>query len=85
MHSVIELKEGFTKKSKEGDQDNTLIFVRKFDILYQDLSSSIGEPLEYNIYKQAGYHNPQGKIEISSATTNKNSVDQKKVGISHIN
>lgn len=82
MHSVIELKEGFIKKVKEGEQDNKLIFVNKFDILYQDLSTLIGEPLEFNTFKQAGYQNPKGKIEISLASTNKSSVDQKKVEFS---
>ena len=58
---MIELKEGFVQKNKDNDK---LLFIRKYESLIADETTMIGEPIDFNDYKQQNFQNPKGSNKI---------------------
>ena len=64
LYSVIEVKAGFTKKTNIDIE----MFVRKFDMVAENLLNQIGEPMEYAHFKEANFQNDKGSSQIPSVT-----------------
>lgn len=64
IHAIIEIKDGFVKKIGENEADS-LVFIRKFDVLSENVGSIIGEPIEFAIYKQQNFQNKKGSSRLN--------------------